>query len=95
MSYDLQFLPSALKEWQKLGSPVREQFKKKLAERLKVPRVPGDALHGMADYYKIKLRSTGYRLVYRVEAVTVTVVAVGKRERSEVYKAAMARTGKE
>ena len=96
MSYDLQFLPSALKEWQKLGSTVREQFKKKLAERLKVLRVPGDALHGMADYYKIKLRPVGYRLVYRVEAaaVTVTVVAVGKRERSEVYNAAVARTGK-
>ena len=94
MSYDLQFLPSALKEWQKLGSTVREQFKKKLVERLQVPRVPGDALHGMADYYKIKLRSAGYRLVYRVEAAAVTVVAVGKRERSEVYNAAVARTGK-
>jgi mRNA interferase RelE/StbE len=34
MSYDLQFLPSALKEWQKLGSTIRDQFKKKLAERL-------------------------------------------------------------
>ena len=94
MSYDLQFLPSALKDWQKLGSTVREQFKKKLAERLQVPRVPGDVLHGMAEYYKIKLRSAGYRLVYRVEAAAVTVVAVGKRERSEVYNAAVARTGK-
>lgn len=64
--------------------------KKKLAERLEVPRVQGDALHGLGDHYKIKLRSSGYRLVYRVEgaAVTATVVAVGKRERNTVYKAA-------
>jgi len=97
MTYDLQFLPSALKEWQKLGSTVREQFKKKLVERLETPRVSGDALHRLEHHYKIKLRSSGYRLVYRVEdqSVTVTVVAVGKRERSEVYKTAAARTGKQ
>ena len=96
MSFDLQFLPSALKEWQKLGSTVREQFKKKLTERLEIPRVPGDALHGLENHYKIKLRSSGYRLVYRVEdqSVTVTVVAVGKRERNDVYKTAAARTDK-
>ncbi len=96
MSYDLQFLPSALKEWQKLGSTVREQFKKKLAERLEVPRVQGDVLHSLHDHYKIKLRASGYRLVYRVEeqTVTVIVVAIGKRERSAVYKAATARQGK-
>jgi mRNA interferase RelE/StbE len=97
MSYDLQFLPSALKEWQKLGSTIRDQFKKKLAERLSEPRISGDALHALAHHSKIKLRSSGYRLVYRVEdpTVTVTVVAVGKRERSEVYRAAAGRVGKE
>lgn len=90
MSYELQFLPSALKEWTKLGDTVRAQFKKKLAERLEAPRVQADALHGMADHYKVKLRASGYRLVYRVEdtTVTVTVIAVGKRERDAVYKAA-------
>ena len=96
MTYDLQFLPSALKEWQKLGSTVREQFKKKLTERLETPRVPGGALHGLEHHFKIKLRSSGYRLVYRVEdqSVTVTVVAVGKRERNDVYKTAAVRTDK-
>lgn len=87
MSFDLEFLPSALKEWQKLGAPVRDQLKKKLSERLGSPRVPKDALHGMPDHYKIKLRDAGYRLVYRVDdrTVVVTVVAVGKRERGRVY----------
>ena len=37
--------------------------------------------------YKIKLRSVGYRLVYEVRdnEMIVVVIAVGKRERSEVY----------
>lgn len=34
MTYSLEFLPSALKEWEKLGHTVREQLKKKLRERL-------------------------------------------------------------
>ena len=96
MTCDLQFLPTALKEWQKLGSTIREQFKKKLIERLEIPRVPADALQGFDHHYKIKLRSSEYRLVYRVEdqSITITVVSVGKRERSEVYKTAAARMGK-
>lgn len=93
MSYRLEFLPSARKEWDKLGATLRDQLKKKLAERLLNPHIPGDALRGLADHYKIKLRTAGYRLVYRVEdeRVTVVVVAVGRRERSEVYKAAKKR----
>lgn len=93
MTYRLEFLPSARKEWDKLGATLREQLKKKLAERVSQPHVQADALRGMPDHYKIKLRSAGYRLVYRVEdeRVTVVVVAVGKRERSEVYEAAKKR----
>ncbi len=93
MTYRLEFLPSARKEWDKLGATLRGQFKKKLAERLRRPRVQADALRGMPDHYKIKLRAAGYRLVCRVEdeRITVVVVAVGKRERSEVYEAAKKR----
>jgi len=93
MTYSLEFLPSARKEWEKLGATLRQQFKKKLAERLLHPRVAADALRGMPDYYKIKLRAAGYRLVYRVEdqSVTVVVVAVGQRERGLVYDKAKKR----
>lgn len=93
MTYRLEFLPSARKEWDKLGSTLREQFKKKLAGRLILPHVQADALRGLPDHYKIKLRAAGYRLVYRVEdeRITVVVVAVGKRERSQVYESARKR----
>lgn len=90
MTYELAFLDAALKEWRKLDSNTRDQFKKKLAERLANPRVPAAKLSGSKDRYKIKLRSIGYRLVYEVRdaQLVVVVVAVGKRERDAVYRAA-------
>jgi mRNA interferase RelE/StbE len=93
LSYSLEFLPPALKEWAKLGAVGKEQFKKKLAERLENPRVEPDALRGMKDIYKIKLRSLGYRLVYRVDdgKLVVVVVAVGKRDKNAVYMKAATR----
>ncbi|EDY84268.1 addiction module toxin, RelE/StbE family [Verrucomicrobiia bacterium DG1235] len=73
---------------------IREQLKKKLQERLDEPEVPADRLHGFKNHYKIKLRSSGYRLVYEVEKeeITIIVITVGKRERSEVYIKAKKRT---
>jgi mRNA interferase RelE/StbE len=90
MSYDLAFLDAALKEWRKLDNQTREQFKAKLEERLWNPKVPSARLHGTKERYKIKLRNAGYRLVYEVrdQQLIVLVVAVGKRERNEVYKVA-------
>ena len=90
MTYDLAFLDEALKEWRKLDNVTREQFRAKLAERVQNPKVPSARLHGTKERYKIKLRNAGYRLVYEVRdrEVLVLVVAVGKRERNEVYKVA-------
>jgi mRNA interferase RelE/StbE len=93
MSYELGFLEEALKEWRKLDGSIREQFKEKLAERLENPRVPAALLSGQKDRYKIKLRSAGFRLVYEVRdrQLIVVVVAVGKRERNALFKAAAKR----
>jgi mRNA interferase RelE/StbE len=93
MSYRLEFKESALKEWHKLDSSIREQFKKRLAERLEIPRVESARLSGMPDCYKIKLRSAGYRLVYQVydDRVVVVVIAVGKREHDLVFRLAKER----
>lgn len=93
MTYKLRFKEEAMREWRKLDSTLREQFKKKLIERLQHPRAPSALLLGQKNRYKIKLRSSGYRLVYEVRdaEVVVLVVAVGKRERNAVYKAAAGR----
>ena len=59
-------------------------------ERLVEPRVPPAKSAGHPDRYKIKLRSLGYRLVYKVrdDEVVVLVVAVGWRDADAVYLAA-------
>ncbi|MBA2593829.1 MAG: type II toxin-antitoxin system RelE/ParE family toxin [Pseudomonadota bacterium] len=93
MTYRLLFKDEALKEWRKLDGSIREQFQKKLRERLAEPRVEAARLSGMPNCYKIKLKSPGYRLVYQVrdETVTVVVIAIAKRERNLVYKIAVKR----
>ncbi|MGB1263638.1 MAG: type II toxin-antitoxin system RelE family toxin [Cognaticolwellia sp.] len=93
MTYELVFKQDALKEWQKLDSTIRTQFKKKLIERLENPKVESSRLNGMKDCYKIKLRKAGYRLVYQVRdlEIIVSIVAVGKREKNAVYKIAAKR----
>ena len=94
MTYKLDFYEEAYKEWKKLDATIREQFKSKLIERLENPCVPSAKLRNSENRYKIKLRQVGYRLVYEVvnTTVTVTVSAIGKRDRDEVYKAAAKRT---
>lgn len=93
MTYELEFSEKAWKQWRKLGSELREQFKNKLVERLANPHVPAARLKGLSNAYKIKLRSAGYRLVYRVrdEVLVVTVIAVGKRQGGDVYGQALKR----
>lgn len=85
MIYKLKFTKYSNKEWEKLNSTIKEQFKKKLKERLENPKVPKDKLSGFENIYKIKLRSVGYRLAYEVKDQEV-VVLVGKRENNKIYE---------
>ena len=93
MSYELEFKRSALKEWKKLNPAVREQFKKILERRLIDPHVLSAKISGAPNLYKIKLKQLGFRLVYSVsdKTITVNVLAVGKRNRNEVYQVALSR----
>ncbi len=90
MIYKLAFLEEALREWHKLDPSLRALFKKKLIERLEMPRVPSAKLSGHSDRYKIKLRAAGYRLVYEVrdQQLIVLVIAVGRRAGEAVYRLA-------
>jgi len=87
MIYKLKFTNISNKEWEKLNSTVQIQFKKKLKKRLTNPKVPKDKLSGYDNIYKIKLRSSGFRLAYEVKdkEIVVLVLSVGKRENNEVY----------
>ncbi len=83
MSYDLEFLPKALKEWKRLDNSVKTQFKKKLKQRLENPKVESDRLKGFENVYKIKLKTLGYRLAYEVkdDEIVVLVLKVGRRDK--------------
>lgn len=93
MSYELKFKEEAWREWNDLDGSIRELFKKKLKERVANPKVPSAKLRTMSDCYKIKLRGPGYRLVYQVRdnAFVIVVIAVGKRDKNQVYKIAGSR----
>jgi len=94
MIFNLKFLPTAMKEWKKLDNSIQTQFRKKLKERLQTPHVISGKLSGFENHYKIKLRVSGYRLVYEVidQELFVLVIAVGKREKGAVYKKARERS---
>ncbi|PZN85946.1 MAG: type II toxin-antitoxin system mRNA interferase toxin, RelE/StbE family [Candidatus Methylumidiphilus alinenensis] len=93
MSYKLEFFSDAWKEWENLDATLKAQFKKKLHERLENPHVESAQLRHMTNCYKIKLRRSGYRLVYQVEEenLIVLIIAIGKRDHNKVYDAAAKR----
>ena len=88
MTYKVKFRESALKEWNRLDKALQQQFAKKLKKFCENPHIPAAKLRGMSGCYKIKLRASGFRLVYEVidDCLVIAVVAVGKRERGSVYQ---------
>jgi mRNA interferase RelE/StbE len=91
VTYNLEFHPKALKALKELDKAVLTRFKKKLSERLENPDVPSARLRGdLSRFFKIKLSSTGHRLVYEIieQESTLFVISVGLREDSVVYEAA-------
>ena len=93
MTYKLTFLEPAKKEWDRLSRQIQTDFKKKLSKRLENPVILKDKLSGLRGCYKIKLRTVGYRLVYKVyeDRIVVQVIAVAKRDKDMVYKLAKLR----
>ena len=83
MIYNLDFKPKALKEWNKLDKPIKEQFKKKIKERLENPIVKSDKLSSYENVYKIKLRNSGFRLEKKKknDEILILILKVGKRDK--------------
>ncbi|MGM1345381.1 type II toxin-antitoxin system RelE family toxin [Morganella morganii] len=87
MTYSVKFREDVLKEWRKLDKTIQQQFAKKIKKCCENPHILSAKLRGIKDCYKIKLRTSGFRLVYQVidAQLIIAVVAVGKRERGDVY----------
>jgi len=86
MTYKLKFHPDALAEWHSLSEIDRKYFKKKLAQRLENPHLPGSRLSGGNNLYKIKRKRPPLRLTYHANdhELIVTALSIGKRD-SDVY----------
>lgn len=82
MTYELEFDPRAWREWQK---PARRSktVQNKLQQIVQNPRIESARLSDLPDCYKIKLKASGYRLVYQVRdsVVVVYVIAIGKERK--------------
>lgn len=95
MSYAIEILPSARREWKKLDPDIKQQALRKLAALADDPHIPAARLHGWKNCYKIKLRSKGYRIIYHVvdDRLVIIIVAAQKRDagKNDVYHAAETR----
>jgi len=92
----LEFHVLALKEYRGLDPSIKNQFKRKLVKLCKRQESPSprNAVNGMPrGYFKIKLRKSGFRLVYKYQEtkLVIHVISVGKRERNIVYDVARLR----
>ena len=92
-------IDEAKKEYDKLDNSIRKIFdaflKKIAADPANYPHkyLGNHSGSGLANCCKIKLKSSGYRLVYEVieDKVQIYVIAIGKREDSKVYREASKR----
>ena len=94
--YKLEFHPLALREWEKLDGSIKSQFKKSLEKRVVNPYVETARLYSdLGGFYKIKLKTSGFRLVYEVieGRLVIIVIAVGKRDKEIAHIKALQRKG--
>ena len=98
--YDYKFHPEAEKELAKLNRSVQILFAKALKKILKSPELDLDLgnknsldLSGLKKMYFDNKR---YRIVYEVfeEEILIHLVAIGKRDKMDVYKKAGERVEK-
>jgi mRNA interferase RelE/StbE len=85
--YEVVFRPKAAKAFKKLDPALQRQVAQKLSERKLNPKVLADSVHEIPGAYKIKLRASGFRLIYLVRdaQLVILVLSIGKREREEAY----------
>jgi mRNA interferase RelE/StbE len=87
MIYELKFIPSAQKEWDKLDNSIKQMFKKVLAKRLINPFIPAAELKSLPiRCFKIKLRTVGYRLIYTVENNELVLLVLTIKPRDKIYE---------
>jgi mRNA interferase RelE/StbE len=94
--YTIAFRPRAAKAFHRLDPATQRQLVRKLDQRKVNPEVPADRVREIPNGFKIKLRASGLRLIYLVRnrELVILVLSIGRREREEAYRDAIAEYGK-
>ena len=80
-------MPKALKDFQKLDGSIKNEFRKLLRKRLQNPVIEKHRLHGdYKGHFKIKLKSSAFRLIYLVVEKELFVIVVEVARRDKIYK---------
>lgn len=101
MTWTIEFLPEAVADHKKLDGSIRRDVYKVLLKVSQNPTCPhgyGKPLgnHSGTDlsgFYKIKLKASGIRIVYKLikQGDKMLIVVIGVRDELEVYKEAVKR----
>lgn len=84
VAYELQYHPLVKKDVDRLSSADRERIEENIKQKLiSQPEVFGIPLRSSLKSYR-KLRVGDYRVVFRIEAKTVKIIAI--QHRSVIYK---------
>jgi mRNA interferase RelE/StbE len=85
MLYKLEFTTSALRELHSLDPQAQRRITAKITSLCNDPFPPGvKKLQGLPGHFRI--RAGDYRVIYRVDGPTVTIVIVRIGHRREIYR---------
>ena len=95
MAWKVKLLSEAQKDFEQLDGSVRKMVLKQLV-KLEIDPFYGDVLGNKAGfdltgYFKLYADNNRIRIVYRIVASDIEVIAIDKREDMEVYKIALKR----
>lgn len=93
MIYRIEFIPDAEKDFDSLDGSIKKEIAKKidaLAENPFLGKPLGNKFGiDLTGFYKLYITKKTYRIVYRLiegSLEVIEVVAIGKRDKEEVYR---------
>lgn len=87
----IEFHPKAAKEWSKLDGDIRRKLSKLLIAKNKESARHTSLRPPLQNFYKIRLRVSGYRAVYALsDQGKILVISIGRRD--QVYESLDKRT---
>lgn len=87
----IEFHPKAAKEWSKLDGDIRRKLSKLLLAKNRESASHTCLRPPLQNFYKIKLRDSGYRAVYMLSNQDkILIISIGRRD--QVYGSLESRT---